>query len=178
MRKEIRNRMLDIWAKEIGFPYVDTLIEEDFVPARVVPHLAPRRVLLVDPNPAAMSDAENILRLLAHVEVCVDFSSARSRLIASPPDLLVANIRLRDYNALHLVLRASAQTRCIVYATHHDPLLAREAQAAGAFYEHSMRLAPALVGYLSSPLPARDRRNAEQPDRRNLPRGGRRSSDL
>jgi hypothetical protein len=57
-------------------------------------------------------------------------------------------------------------------------VLAREAQSVGAFYEHSMRLAPALVSYLSATLPSRDRRNADRPDRRNLPRGGRRSSDL
>ena len=133
---------------------------------------------MVDPNPGGMGDAETILRLLARVDVCVDFKSARDLLVSSPPDLLVANIRLRQYNALHLVLRAAPQTRSIVYATHHDPVLALEAQKVGAFYEHSMRLAPALVGYLSASLPSSDRRNTDRPDRRNLPRGGRRSSDL
>jgi DNA-binding NtrC family response regulator len=170
--------MFDIWAKEIGYPYADTFLDEDRAPKPLVPHLAPRKVLLVDPNPDGMGDAEAILRLLARVDVCVDFSRARDQLMSSPPDLLVANIRLRKYNALHLVLRATPATKCIVYATHHDPVLARDAQTAGAFYEHSMRLAPALVGYLSATLPARDRRNADRPDRRNLPRGGRRSSDL
>ncbi|PYR75055.1 MAG: hypothetical protein DMF87_21300 [Acidobacteria bacterium] len=173
MRKEIRNS-----AMEVMLPYHDPFLRLRQLPRPLTPRLAPKSILLVDPDPGAVRDAENLLRLLARVDVCVDFSHARDRLVSSPPDLLVANIRLREYNALHLVLRTCPQTRSVVYATHHDPVLAREAQSIGAFYERSMRLAPALVGYLTAALPPRDRRNSEAPDRRQFPRGGRRSSDL
>jgi CheY-like chemotaxis protein len=137
-----------------------------------------KEVLLVDPNPGIVSVAEDLLRLLARVHVCVDFNAARDRLISHPPRLLIANIRLREYNALHLVLRALPETRCIVYSAYDDAGLAREAQAAGAFYERQLRLPAALVGYLSGKLPARDRRDVEVSDRWKLPRGGRRSSDF
>src|SRR2546422_1834532 len=143
MHKEISPRVFDISANAFASPYGSPFVKEDLLPRPNAPSLAPRKILLVDPVPAFVRDTENILRLLAHVDVCVDYGAARDRLVSSPPDLLIANIRLREYNALHLVLRALPQTRCIVYAAHHDPLLAREAQAAGAFYERSIRLAPA-----------------------------------
>jgi len=178
MRKETRHRALDISAREIVLPYGESFLREGLRPTPFVPRLTPKNILLVDPDPVIVRDAESILHLLGHLEVCVDFNHARDRLVSNPPDLLVANIRLREYNGLHLVLRARPHTRSIVYATHHDAGLAREAQAAGAFYERSMRLASALVGYLSATLPPRDRRNLDLTDRRQFPRGGRRSSDL
>lgn len=142
-----------------------------------VPVPATKEILVVDPNMSYLHDAQRVLRLLGDVEVCADFTAARSRLIARPPDLLVTNLRLQEYNGLHLVHLAKPQTRCIVYSTHDDPVLAREVQAAGAFYERPMRLARALSGYVQGVLPPQDRRNASLVDRRRFPRGGRRSAD-
>jgi DNA-binding NtrC family response regulator len=173
MPKEIRSS-----AMEIMLPYHDPFLRLRRLPRPLTPRLAPKSILLVDPDPGAVRDAENLLRLMARVEVCVNFNHARDRMLSRPPDLLVANIRLREYNALHLVIRACTQTRSIVYAAHHDPVLARDAQDIGAFYERSLRLASALVGYVTATLPPRDRRNTDMPDRRQFPRGGRRSGDL
>jgi DNA-binding NtrC family response regulator len=142
-----------------------------------VPVPAMKQILVVDPNAQYLNDAQRVLRLLGDVEVCADFTAARSRLIARPPDLLITNLRLQEYNGLHLVHLAKPQTRCIVYSTHDDPVLAREVQAAGAFYERPMRLARALSGYVQGVLPPTDRRNASLVDRRRFPRGGRRSAD-
>lgn len=178
MPKEIRTSAIRSSAMEIMLPYHDPFLRLRRLPRPLAPRLAPKSILLVDPDPGAVRDAENLLRLMARVEVCVNFNHARERLLNRPPDLLVANIRLREYNALHLVIRACPQTRCIVYAAHHDPVLARDAQDIGAFYERSLRLAPALVGYVSATLPPRDRRNTDAPDRRQFPRGGRRSGDM
>jgi DNA-binding NtrC family response regulator len=161
-----------------GLIAFDMAAEEFTPPETIRSRQGAKEVLLVDPNPGIVRAAENLLRVLARVHVCVDFSAARDRLISHPPQLLVANIRLREYNALHLVVRARPETRCIVYSAYDDMGLAREAQAAGAFYERPLRLAPALIGYLSAVLPPRDRRDVEVPDRRKFPRGGRRASDL
>jgi len=136
-----------------------------------------KEILVVDPNAQYLNDAQRVLRLLGDVEVCADFTAARSRLIARPPDLLITNLRLQEYNGLHLVHLAKPHTRCIVYSTHDDPVLAREVQAAGAFYERPMRLARALSGYVQGVLPPKDRRNPSLVDRRRFPRGGRRSAD-
>jgi PleD family two-component response regulator len=153
-------------------------VEVDRPLRRSVPGPAPKRILVVDPNAGYLSDAQRVLQLLGDVEICSEFSVARTRLSNRPPDLLITNLRLQEYNGLHLVHLAKPQTRCIVYSTHEDPVLAREAQEAGAFYEQPMRLARALAGYVHGALPPYDRRSPSLVDRRRFPRGGRRSADL
>jgi len=135
-------------------------------------------ILIVDPDVDYLRAAQNALRFLAEVEVFSKFAAARARLLSSePPDLLVTNLRLQAYNGLHLVHMATAQTRCVVYSTYDDVVLAREVQAAGAFYERSNRVSRALAAYVHATLPPRDRRNVTALDRRQIPRGGRRSTD-
>ena len=138
-------------------------------------------VLLVDPDRAVLEVLENPLRGVAFTTVCLDFFTARRAMLDEPPDLLVTNLRLEAFNGLHLVYLArdrSARTRCVVYDETHDPGLARAVQEAGAFYERRDRLAASLIAYALCDLPASDRRNPMQFDRRGQPRGGRRAADL
>lgn len=140
-----------------------------------------RQVLVVDPDADARCLLQQALQTLADVDDCADFPTARRRLLENRPDLLITNGRLGAYNGLHLVYLASAarlKTRCVVYADHEDPRLARETQAAGAFFESSQRLAYALPSYARSELPPRDRRSPAVFDRRRLSRGGRRAADV
>jgi hypothetical protein len=137
-----------------------------------------KEILLVDPDTDSLRAAKKALRFLADVEVSSTFATARARIVSNPPDLLVTNLRLQAYNGLHLVYMATARTRCIVYSNHDDLVLAREVQAAGAFYERSKWLPRTLAAYLHALLPPRDRRNLTTPDRRQLSRGGRRCTDL
>jgi len=135
-------------------------------------------ILVVDPDVEYLRAAQTALRFLAEVEVFSKFAAARARLLSSePPDLLVTNLRLQAYNGLHLVHMATAQTRCVVYSTHDDLVLAREVQAAGAFYERSNRVSRALAAYVHASLPPHDRRSVTALDRREIPRGGRRATD-
>lgn len=137
------------------------------------------QILLVDPD----IDADDVLR----VETCVGgaaltvagtFENARVMLRAMAPSLLVTNIRLAAFNGIHLILLASGKgTRHLAYLRQHDSVLAREAQAVGAFYERFDRLLTSLPGYLSAHLPAADRRNPCVVDRRRAPRSGRRAAD-
>jgi ActR/RegA family two-component response regulator len=138
-----------------------------------------KEILLVDPDPKGLRAVQAGLRLAADIEAFTDFRDARSRLLDQPPDLLVTNLRLQAYNGLHLVhLAAGTHTRCIVYSTYDDLMLAREVQAAGAFFEHPLRLPLVLQSYVNATLPDRDRRNLIMLDRRMAFRGGRRCSDL
>jgi DNA-binding NtrC family response regulator len=138
-----------------------------------------RDILIVDPDPQALLAAELAVKSVAIVEACSDFRVARARLTSRPPDLLVTNLRLERFNGLHLVYVAAGKaTRCIVYATHHDQMLAREVIAAGAFYERADRLPRVLASYVQGTLPKQDRRSLLVFDRRSLPRGGRRCSDV
>jgi len=139
-----------------------------------------KEILLVDPDPDGLRALHSALRPLADVEACSEFRAARTRLLGpQPPDLLVTNIRLEAYNGLHLVLLAAGtHTRCIVYSTFDDLVLAREVQAAGAFYERAKRLPQTLPAYVNAMLPRHDRRDPTVLDRRLVFRGGRRSTDL
>jgi DNA-binding NtrC family response regulator len=115
------------------------------------------------------------------VTLCADFSTARLRLHAAPPALLITALRLREYNGLNLVyLAASAglPTRSIVYTEANDSGMAREIRAAGAFYEVRRRLPVVLPAYVSAVLPPQDRRDIALYDRRHNARpGGRRAVD-
>ena len=136
-------------------------------------------ILLVDPNISELLPAvRHALGSAAQVEGCEEFRAARARLLSNPPDLLVTNLRLQDYNGLHLVILSPSATRCIVYALEDDLVLAREAQGAGAFYERQRRLPFAISSYLHTILPPRDRRDLRVLDRRRSFRGGRRGTDL
>ena len=143
------------------------------------PHLARavETVLVVDPDPRLRRAAQEALRPVAVVKGCSNFRDARARLLASRPDLLVTNIRLDTHNGLHLVHLATAQTLCLVYGTDEDLPLAREAQAAGAFFVRPHRLAEAVRSLVVAELPARDRRDPTVVDRRATFRGGRRGVD-
>ena len=78
----------------------------------------------------------------------------------SHPTCSITNLRLEAYNGLHLVhLAAATRTRCIVFSTHDDLGLARDAQAAGAFFELPARLPQVLESYVNATLPHHDRRD-------------------
>ena len=153
--------------------------EPDFAP-RPAPQV--KDVLFVDTDADRLQELMglmNTLEFAADVEGYQDFEAARKRLLLRPPDLLVTNLQLGEYNGLHLVyLAAGTTTRCVVYSTHSDQLLQRHAKEAGAFYEQSARLPQVLASYLHAVLPERDQRDPNVPDRRRTHRGGRRCGDV
>jgi DNA-binding NtrC family response regulator len=140
-----------------------------------------KRVLVIDADPGVCRDVQRSCQFLADVSGCADFPTARRKLIEKTPQLLVTNLRLGAYNGLHLVHLAAIRngaTRSIVYSKFPDLPLIEEAQRIGAFFERPERLTTALPSYLTSRLPARDRRSPAQVDRRRAFRGGRRLSDV
>src|SRR4249920_3789827 len=120
-------------------------------------------MLIVDPNLQAATALARIvepdsgLHTGPEVALCSDFSTARARLRAAPPELLITALRLREYNGLNLVYLAAGaglRTRSVVFTDDSDSGMAREVRAAGAFYEVRARLAKALPAYISANLPA------------------------
>jgi ActR/RegA family two-component response regulator len=150
----------------------------DFAPRLASVAREAKEILLVDPDRKGLRAVQAALRRVANIEAVTNFREARTRLLDQPPDLLVTNLRLHAYNGLHLVhLAAGTHTRCIVYSTYDDLMLGREAQAAGAFFEHPLRLPLVLRSYVNATLPDHDRRNLTMLDRPTAFRGGRRCSD-
>jgi len=78
---------------------------------------------------------------------------------------------------IHLAVVLALPTRLVVYGHGDELALARETQIAGAFYVPCQQIVAALPAYLDAELPARDRREAARPDRRQQFRGGRRAID-
>ena len=71
------------------------------------------------------------------VTVAETFAKAKDRLNTRPPALLVTEIRLGEYNGLHLVLRGKAQRpsmAALVMSSMADPVLQTEAEAMGATF--------------------------------------------
>ena len=102
-------------------------------------------------------------------------------MLLAPPTFVITNLRLDEYNGLHLVLLnhiANPPARCIVHTDRPDFVLLAEAQDLGAFFERTDRLAFALPAYLASNWPTADRRNPRTYDRRTIFRGGRRAADV
>jgi DNA-binding NtrC family response regulator len=140
-----------------------------------------QRVLLAEPDGALRSRLRKAVRERAQIDCHSDFVSARTNLLSKPYDWLVTNIRLDEYNGLHLVYLAGAvglAARVLVYDDLLDLELARQAQQAGAFFESRQRVHLALAAYLRGTLPAFDRRDPARPDRRAFSRGSRRCTDL
>jgi DNA-binding NtrC family response regulator len=139
------------------------------------------RVLLVEPDPGVrMSLASTAEQAGARVDAQRDHPNGRARLLASPFDVLLVSARLGAYNGLHLVYLAQAEmqrARAIVYTREFDQGFGRDAMRACAFYETLPRLPVTLAGYFAPTLPAADRRELGQPERRASSRGGRRRWD-
>ena len=72
-----------------------------------------------------------------HVVGAEDFASAKAVLLATPPQMLITDVRLHEYNGLHLVLRAKAAApnlAALVLSSYQDSVLESEANALGATF--------------------------------------------
>jgi two-component system response regulator RegA len=100
--------------------------------------IAVASALVVDPK---LNDALPTVALLTEqgfeVTVAETFAKAKDRLNTRPPALLITEVRLGEYNGLHLVLRGKAQRPTIaalVMSSLADPVLQSEAEAMGATF--------------------------------------------
>jgi ActR/RegA family two-component response regulator len=139
-----------------------------------------KHLLIVEPDRSFRNLLAESVRALAGVDAVTDFPTARQRLRTWTPDFVVTNLRLGEFNGLHLVyLLADTRPRpCgVVYSGSRDVALARDVRAAGAFWELKARVRDALPTYLAAALPGSDRRDPLWIDRRTVFRGGRRAAD-
>jgi DNA-binding response OmpR family regulator len=82
------------------------------------------------------------------------FREAMEALEAAPPQALVIDVRLRDFNGFQLALHARAQNpraRIVMISGWDDPVLRREADACRASYMCKPFSADALLGALTEP---------------------------
>ena len=94
-------------------------------------------VLLADTNPTQLLAHAAMLRRTGDtVYTAATFTEAKAALLRTTPDVLVAQVRLADFNGIHLALwgrRQLPNLRCVIIG-ESDPALEGDAREAGFFY--------------------------------------------
>ncbi|MQA30488.1 MAG: hypothetical protein GEU82_11735 [Luteitalea sp.] len=122
----------------------------------------PKQLLIVEPDANLAGRLALAAEPYAHVYRAADFATARVLLTERSYDWLFTNVRLGDYNGLHLVhlvTSSLAARRALVYDEHADAWLADEARRMGAFYERGDRVTRAIAKYLCEAPSSGDRRH-------------------
>ena len=97
--------------------------------------MRPERVLIVDDDGATRRGLVQLLTQAGYEATAVgSFDEARRSIGASPPDLLITDIRLEAYNGLQLILNSPRTIPTIVITGFADPVLEAEARRGGAAY--------------------------------------------
>ena len=92
-----------------------------------------RKILIVDDNEAARTGLATILeRADFAVFTAATFVDGRNALLKESPDLLIADVRLGEYNGLQLLATSARPTPSIIVTGHPDPVLEADARAMGA----------------------------------------------
>lgn len=92
-------------------------------------------LLIVDDDRSTVEGlAELLERAGFECEGAASFAAAMAAMRTSPPDILVTDIRLDEYNGLQLVLNRPPGTYAIVMSGFPDPVLESEAVRMGASY--------------------------------------------
>jgi DNA-binding NtrC family response regulator len=105
-----------------------------------LPHsagLAPSALVVQPQLPDLLFVLSTLSTLHFDVTVANSFKDAKAALTSAPPTVLIADVRLKEYNGLHLVLRSQAAypgLRSIVTTQTDDPVLQVEAEHLGATY--------------------------------------------
>jgi DNA-binding NtrC family response regulator len=97
--------------------------------------MRPDRVLIVDDDGATRRGLVQLLVQAGYDATAVGtFDEARQFISATPPDLLITDIRLEAYNGLQLILHSPSTIPTIVITGFADPVLEAEARRGGAEY--------------------------------------------
>ena len=95
-------------------------------------------VMVVDDDPAVLATLERLLISWGYRTLAIgSFEEARVALTVAPPDVLITDVRLGQYNGLqlvHLVKQRRPATVVVTVSGIDDPVLRTEAANAGAPY--------------------------------------------
>jgi DNA-binding NtrC family response regulator len=102
-----------------------------------------RRILVVAPHAEIANPVVDWLSAQGHETSLVkDFVSARPEIDANPPDLLVTEVKLGEFNGLQLAILADTRSPSIstIVIGDDDVVLQRDARAHGAQYVKQLEL--------------------------------------
>jgi DNA-binding response OmpR family regulator len=116
--------------------------------------MTPLRVLVVAPtSPLAANLIEWLTEAGHEVILVTSFLAGKARLELAP-SVLIAEVRLGDYNGLHLALRAKAGGIPALVLGDTDPVLEREAERLGVAYLTHQLSRSALLSALEQVEPS------------------------
>jgi DNA-binding response OmpR family regulator len=100
----------------------------------------PRRhhVVIVAQNPSLATALLSWLSSAGHELAIVTTFPAAKALLETSPALIIAEVKLGEYNGLHLALKARAVNIPTIIIGPHDPVLERDAEELGASYVTSV----------------------------------------
>lgn len=91
-------------------------------------------VLVVAPSPSIATTVFAWLTDAGCAPIVVSSFATAKQYLDEQPAVLISEVRLGEYNGLHLALRAQARGIPSVLIGHPDPVLEREAEQLGAAY--------------------------------------------
>jgi DNA-binding response OmpR family regulator len=127
----------------------------------------PYKILIVDDHPATRTGLRTLLTKAGYdVASASSYVKGRRAIIERPPDLLITDLRLGEYNGLQLVAAVPLGTPSIVVTGFPDPVLAAEAQKLGARYLTKPIDYDALLTMIEEALASAARRQSRGSTRR------------
>jgi hypothetical protein len=139
-------------------------------------------ILIVDPD-RHVADALALVadKCRSGVRTCGSFEEAQSEIRLRGPLVVAARAVVGSAQGVHLAqtaVRANRRAHVVIYGSPADLLLARKMFSTRVFFEREAFIRHSLPRYLTADLPALDRRDVRNLDRRTTFRGGRRASDI
>jgi two-component system, response regulator RegA len=113
------------------------------------------RVLIIDDDREYLNFCAIILREDGHdVVPCDHFSEGRQRLAHEHFDALIADVRLGDYNGIHLITLADPSMTKIAMSSFFDTVIRQDAERAGARFVRKPTDCASMSALLSDQRPA------------------------
>jgi len=93
------------------------------------------KILVVEDDDATRAGYREFLTLAGHDVIATStYQEGRDAALTEHPDLVIADLRLKDFNGLQLLLLSPQPIPTIIVTGFHDEVLAAEARRAGADY--------------------------------------------
>ena len=121
-------------------------------PGRQVAH----KILIVDDNDAARTGLALIFERAGYEVLAVGtYTEGRAALTRMHPDLLIADVRLGEYNGLQLLTTMTRATPAIIITGHPDPVIEADAHRMGADFLVKPVPPATLIGLVQQKLTER-----------------------
>jgi DNA-binding response OmpR family regulator len=113
----------------------------------------PSKVLIVEDDDSTRSGLQELLKLAGYDTFAASTLQEGMRLLTSEaPDLLIADVRLGEFNGLQLAIESPRPIPTIIVTGFSDPVLEAEARRLGASYLIKPLSPPALIALIKEKL--------------------------